>query len=139
MEEFVPKSHIITELGGDEDWNYQYIEPIPGENDTLNDIATRDKLLQEREALVKDYEKATIEWIHTYSGDATSVKAQRNELAKLLRDDYWRLDPYVRARSYYDRVGMINPGGRIQFYPSDAVPTANGIRKPTETSAEDVD
>jgi len=142
MEQFVPKSQIIKELGGDEDWTYEYIEPVPGENDTMKDTATRDKLLQDREVIVNDYEKATLEWIHG-TGDLTAIKTRRDELANTLKEDYWRLDPYVRARSVYDRIGMINPGGKIQFYPAKPLaPTAtptNGTTKPLQTSSDDVD
>jgi hypothetical protein len=146
MEEFVPRSQIISELGGDEDWSYQYVEPVPGENDLMKDTATRDKYLVEREGLVKDYEKATIEWIHGTGENVEKIKIRRNELANKLKADYWRLDPYLRARSLYDRVGLINPGGRLQFYPVktetekekplQALP--NGTTK-VETSADDID
>ncbi|KAH9213019.1 CRAL-TRIO domain-containing protein [Leptodontidium sp. 2 PMI_412] len=140
MEQFVPKSQIIKELGGDENWEYHYAEPTPGENDLMKDTATRDKLLKEREILVNDYEKATLDWING-TGDMAAVKTKRNELANGLRDDYWRLDPYVRARSIYDRVGLIQQGGKLQFYPSKEEPAAaptNGT-KPVETSSDDID
>jgi hypothetical protein len=140
MEEFVPHSQIIAELGGDEDWSYQYVEPVPGENDIMKDTATRDKYLVEREALVKDYEKATLEWIHG-TGELEKTKLRRNELAQELKEDYWRLDPYLRARSLYDRVGLINPGGKLQFYPKNTektLPLTNGTAK-FETSADDID
>jgi hypothetical protein len=140
MEQFVPKSQIIKELGGDENWEYHYAEPTPGENDLMKDTATRDKLLKEREILVNDYEKATLDWING-TGDIAAVKTKRNELANGLRDDYWRLDPYVRARSIYDRVGLIQQGGKLQFYPSKEEPAAaptNGT-KPVETSSDDID
>ncbi|PVH76009.1 CRAL/TRIO domain-containing protein [Cadophora sp. DSE1049] len=140
MEQFVPKSQIIKELGGDEDWEYHYPEPTPGENDLMKDTATRDKLLQEREVLVNDYEKATLDWING-TGDMEAVKTKRHELANGLKDDYWRLDPYVRARSIYDRVGLIQKGGKLQFYPSKEAPATaptNGT-KPVETSSDDLD
>lgn len=137
MAEYVPESQIIKDLGGQEDWNYQYIEPVPGENDTMKDTESRDKMLAAREKLVEDYEKATIDWIHDTSTNSTEIKTRRNVIAEKLRENYWRLDPYVRARSYYDRVGMINPGGRLQFYPAkNEVP--NGSHE-VATSAADVD
>ncbi|KAJ5046418.1 uncharacterized protein L3040_003662 [Drepanopeziza brunnea f. sp. 'multigermtubi'] len=137
MEQFVPRSQIIKELGGDEDWEYKYIEPVPGENDKMKDTVTRDKLLKERETLVDQYEKSTLDWING-EGDAVLVKETRNKLAAALRDDYWRLDPYLRARTIYDRVGMIQGGGILQFYPDKAEAPTNG-NKPTETSAADLD
>ena len=137
MEKYVPKNHVLKDLGGDEDWAYHYIEPVVGENDTMKDTETRDKLLAGREDIVKDYEKATLDWIHGQV-DSAEIKKKRDELANSLKDDYWRLDSYVRARSYYDRVGMLNSGGRLQFYPQKtAPPTTNGSK--VETSADDVD
>jgi hypothetical protein len=158
MEAYVPKEQIISELGGHEDWKYKYLEPVPGENDLMKDTKTRDKLLVAREGIVKEYENATLEWIHG-NREVEVVKTRRNEIAGRLKVDYWNLDPYLRAKSYYDRVGMINPGGRIQFYPpkeaaselvsptvlADAagdpppVTTTNGIAKPVETSEADLD
>jgi hypothetical protein len=145
MEQFVPASNIIKELDGNEDWAYKYIEPVPGENDALKDTETRDKLLAERQNLVKEYENVTLDWIRGKETNPDAVRATRNELANKLRDDYWRLDPFIRARSYYDRIGMINPGGRIQFYPGKAPTsqgpssaTPNGV-KPVETSENDLD
>ncbi|TVY46640.1 CRAL-TRIO domain-containing protein, partial [Lachnellula occidentalis] len=140
MEEFVSKEHIIKELGGPEDWAYNYIEPVPGENDRMKDTATRNKLLHDREDAVKAYEKETLEWIHSKETGATSLMAKRHDLAATLRDGYWVLDPYVRARSYYDRSGLIGEGGVPHFYPSREAPAAaaNGSTS-MATSAADLD
>lgn len=112
LEAFVERSHIIKELGGDDDWTYEYIEPRPGENDQMNDSATRERLLAERAATVKDFEDLTQEWIE----EPRVIEQKRNELAERLRSGYWQLDPYIRARSLYDRTGIIQEGGRIQHY-----------------------
>ncbi len=133
MGAYVPRTQIISELGGAEDWTYQYIEPVPGENDSMKDTATRDKLLLAREEIVKEYEKATLEWIHA-TGEVEAVKKRRNEIAGKLKTDYWGLDPYIRARSYYDRVGMINPGGKIQFYPAKEEKTIIPQTEPAEVA-----
>jgi len=143
MEAFVPASRIITELDGSEDWAYSYVEPVPGENDKMKDIETRDRLLKAREAIVDDFERTTLDWIHG-EGDVASVKKTRHDIAEKLKVDYWGLDPYIRARSYYDRVGMINPGGKLEFYkekPAEPLVTApaNGAPKAVETSADDLD
>jgi CRAL/TRIO domain len=47
------------------------------------------------------------------------LAAQRDRLATALTADYWALDPYVRARSLYDRLGVIGPGGVVDFYPEE--------------------
>ena len=141
MEEFVPASHIIKELHGPEDWTYTYVEPVPGENDLMNDMETRDKLLEGRKKIVREYEDATLEWIHD-AGKNEAIQTKRNEIATKLREDYWKLDPYIRARSYYDRVGLIVPGGRLKFYPEKTVepsPQAPVTGAKVATSAEDID
>lgn len=146
MEAYVPSSQIIKELAGGEDWTYKYVEPVKGENDSMKDTATRDGLLDARALVVKEYEKATVEWIHSTGAD---VKTKRNELANQLREGYWVLDPYLRARSVYDRVGMIEKGGKLAFYPvkeekvkeekvEATADVANGI-KVVPTSPDDVD
>jgi len=135
LEQFVPKSHIIKELGGEENWEYKYIEPVPSENSKMEDTEIRDKLFTEREAIVKEYEKATLSWIHGEDEDLDTIKAKRNDLAKELRDNYWATDPYLRARSYYDRSGVIKPGGEIDVF---AKPQ-HLASKATETTADDVD
>jgi len=137
MESYVPKPQIISELGGDEDWTYQYIEPVPGENDIMKDTETRDKLLAARAEIVKEYEAVTLEWIHG-TGDVEGIKKKRNEIAGKLKVDYWGLDPYLRARSYYDRVGMINPGGRIQFYPSKEEEKIAPVPKSVPAGTEEI-
>lgn len=120
MEEYVNRSQIIKEFGGDEDWEYQYVEPVLGENDIMNDTDARDKLLQEREKIVKEYEDTTREWIQANSTDRPVIYKKRLEIANSLKDNYWKLDPYIRARTYYDRIGVIKPGGVINHYPQTA-------------------
>ncbi|KXJ90639.1 CRAL-TRIO domain-containing protein [Microdochium bolleyi] len=143
LEEFIDKDRIPKYLDGPEDWTFKYMEPVPGENDKMKDIATRAKLLQEREALYKDFESHTAAWIH--EGDAEKRKAllvERNGVAKKLRQQYWQLDPYIRARSFYDRIGVIKGDGTVDHYPQSSatkpVPVSNGMAT-QETSADDVD
>ena len=140
LEQYIPRSQIMKELGGDEDWEYEYVEPTVGENDVFKDEAPRLKLQEERKADVLEYEKKTFEWIAA-GADAVSVKQDRDMLAQKLQDNYWQLDRYVRARSLYDRIGMIQVGGKINFYPGkqavDGVPPAAAAA--AAPSADDVD
>lgn len=113
LEEFIPRSKIIRELGGDEDWTYKYVEPIEGENTSMSDTASRDKILAERTELVKSYESETLSWAHGEDGGDG-----RGRLAEHLAENYWRLDPFIRARSLYDRTGVLGTAGKLDFYPS---------------------
>lgn len=140
LEAFVERKHIIKELGGDDPWTYEYVEPRPGENDQMDDTATKQRLLDERATVVKDFERLTQEWIK----EAKAVEEKRSELAERLRTDYWQLDPYLRARSMYDRTGVIQKGGRIQHYhaPKFSIVTSISAQNgslPAQHSQDDVD
>ncbi|KAF6241265.1 hypothetical protein HO173_001060 [Letharia columbiana] len=117
LAEFVERSHIIRELGGDDPWTYQYVEPVAGENKLQSDGVTRQRLLDERAAVVKDYEATTQQWIRD-PNSTHALQQRRSELTKRLRTGYWELDPYLRARTLYDRTGIIREGGQIQYYGS---------------------
>lgn len=114
LQAFIPRNRIPKELGGDEDWTYKYVEPVEGENERMKDTGTREKVLAERKELVSSYESETLAWVHGEDGGEG-----RGRLAQRLAENYWRLDPSVRARSLYDRTGVIGNGGQLDFYPAD--------------------
>ena len=113
LQEWIPRGQIMKELGGEEEFTYTYVEPVEGEDREMEDTASRDKILAERTELVKSYESETIQWVH---GD--DAGEGRNRLAERLAENYWRLDPFIRATSLYDRTGVIGKEGRLDFYPS---------------------
>ncbi|KAI9787720.1 MAG: hypothetical protein M1839_000251 [Geoglossum umbratile] len=144
LEEFIPRDRIAKELGGNEDWSYDYVEPSPDENSLMLDEAATNALLTDREEIVREFEVATTRWITLSTGAAENadILVKRNELAESLRKNYWQLDPYIRARTLYDRIGVIGSGGEIKFYlgemaveerTTEAGPVAH------ETSPDDVD
>ncbi|KAL8943277.1 MAG: hypothetical protein Q9216_001188 [Gyalolechia sp. 2 TL-2023] len=146
LERFVEKSHIIKELGGDDPWEYHYVEPKTNENEKMSDKSTLQRLVDERENVVKEYERTTQEWI-TKPQNRTALQQKRNDLAERLRAGYWQLDPYARARSLYDRTGMIREGGLIQYYgepqtanaPKPLIASPQNGPHPVEPRADDVD
>lgn len=117
LEEFVNPDQIIKDLGGDEDWKYEYTEPVEGENHLMEDVQTRDRLVGERQKLCNLFEANTKQWIrHPEDEETRAIKMKRQELAAKLRDGYWKLDPYIRARCLYDRQNVIHPGGDVDWY-----------------------
>ena len=116
LEKLIPQDRIIKELGGAEDWEYEYIEPKPHENDKLHDTATRDTILADRKKLADELFSLTTEWISGSEVDE-SLNSSRDAVIKKLSDNYWTLDPYVRARTILDRTGVIKGDGEIDFYP----------------------
>lgn len=121
LEKFIPRNQIMKELEGDEDWEYKYAEVQPGENDKMEDTETRDALLSQRQDLARGIQESTIDWIRASikkeTQAAEAAKEKRNGQIEQLRKQYWELDPYVRARSLYDRLDIIKGEGKIEFYP----------------------
>ncbi|KAF2201875.1 hypothetical protein GQ43DRAFT_17631 [Delitschia confertaspora ATCC 74209] len=146
LEGFIPRNQIPTELGGDEDWTYAYVEPNLSENSLLNDHTARDSILAKHSELVRKYESTLLDWIHSgEQGDNTKSaderREARNAIAEELRKNYWQSDPYLRARSYYDRTGVLGEAGQLDFYPKkkkETVPTP-AAASAVETNADDLD
>lgn len=138
MASYVDLERLPKEVDGKEDWEYRYIEPLDGENRLMADTATRDRLLETRRGLVEEYERATQSWAQSATpAEAQGHQAARATTAERLRTNYWELDPYLRARSLYDRLGMIKSGGMIDLYPAAAGTSASVVAH--EPSADDVD
>ena len=101
----------MKELEGEEQFEYKYIEPLAGENDIMKDTATRDEIQTERNGLVQRFEEATKQWI---AGEEIAA-GERDVVASGLNENYWRLDPYIRARTLYDRIGAIGERGGFVY------------------------
>jgi hypothetical protein len=116
---FVPRDQIPTDLGGDEKWEYSYVEPYTDENALLKDTESKDRIQNQRTELVQKYESTVLNWIHASDADSNleARRKERDTVAEDLRQNYWTLDPYVRAKTYYDRIGLIGEGGKLNFYP----------------------
>jgi hypothetical protein len=60
--------------------------------------------------MIERFENATKGWIA--EEDTTS---ERDAIADELNGNYWKLDPYIRARTIYDRVGAIGERGGFVY------------------------
>lgn len=141
LSHYVPKSQIPTELGGDEKWEYKYPEPVPGENDKMLEEKPREELQSQRAELVDKYESTILDWVHAgeTGPSAEERRRQRDETAEQLRQNYWKLDPYVRARSLYDRMGVLSDGGKLDFYGTASKENGAPVKPVVESSADDLD
>lgn len=103
--------------GGDDPWEYKYLEPVVGENAHMQDEEKRKEIQAERNELAAQFDQTTIEWmaLDPKSDEAKEKASKRLELAKSLRENYWKLDPFIRARSYYHRAGVVGPAGEVNF------------------------
>ncbi|EFQ97327.1 phosphatidylinositol transfer protein CSR1 [Nannizzia gypsea CBS 118893] len=115
LEAVIPRNNLLKSLGGDDEYDYKYVEPIEGENDKQWDTSRRDELFKTRMEIAGAFQEATLAWIASKSDptakeeEKSSVKKTRTELAEKYCENYWQLDPYIRARSMYDRLGLIPP------------------------------
>ncbi|KAI0475027.1 CRAL-TRIO domain-containing protein [Xylariaceae sp. FL0804] len=139
LEAFIDADKVPDEMDGTSGYTYEYVEPASGENAAMQDTAARDALLRERERLYEAFEARTAEWIgEPDNAKRRALAEQRAAAAGELREQYWRLDPYVRARSLWDRTGVIKPGGEIDYYPkakTAAAPAAPAGSGGGETAA----
>ncbi|KAJ5951215.1 uncharacterized protein N7479_009628 [Penicillium vulpinum] len=119
LDKFIPRNKIPKELSGDEDWTYKYDEPAKGENMIMKDTETRDSLMYDRMMIGIRMVTTTAAWISASSdsdvkkqaSEVEELKSRRNAVIDEFRVNYWKLDPYIRARSFIDRTGMLLPGG----------------------------
>lgn len=111
----------MKEFGGEDEALFEYIEAQPGENDAMKDTAKREEVLAKHKALAQELQDATKHWIEAANKNdeegVESWKAKRGEIAEKYSQGYWETDQYVRARSVYDRNGVILGGGKVKFYP----------------------
>ncbi|KAF3398443.1 hypothetical protein F1880_005744 [Penicillium rolfsii] len=122
LDKFISRDQIPRELSGDEDWQYAYISPEAKENEIMQDTATRDSLMYERMMIGLRMIAATAAWISATDGSkgeevdkgkVEECKARRNGIVEEFRQNYWKLDPYIRARALIDRTGILKADGTV--------------------------
>ncbi|KAK3361828.1 CRAL-TRIO domain-containing protein [Lasiosphaeria ovina] len=137
---FIAPENLQRCYGGQDAWEYTYVAAADaGENDRMRS-EKKDAVRAERDVLVRRFEQLSAEWAGAGASatqedraappladvnaraeaeaDASRRKlaaARRDELAGQLRESFWKLDPYVRARTYYHRVGVIGPAGEVDY------------------------
>lgn len=114
---FIAEDNLQSIYGGKDSWEYAYVEPVGGENARLEDDEKRAMIQEERDGLIEEFERETMEWITLgpHSNGAKDVEASRKRIVEKLRVNYWKLDPYIRAKTYYHRVGVIDNKGQVDF------------------------
>ncbi|KAI0903405.1 CRAL/TRIO domain-containing protein [Ustulina deusta] len=107
--QFISEENLQTSYGGKDTWEYEYVEPVEGENAKLTELEKRAEIQQERNELIGEFELQTIEWV-SLAADHSIEKEKtlrRSEVADRLSENYWKLDPYIRARTCFHRLGMV--------------------------------
>lgn len=106
----IPSEYVPKSLGGTCEHEYHYFAGSPNENKLMEDTETRDTLLKERNEVGKKFINATVDWVKATAKDQNQIfQEKKNELAGQLKTLYWKVDPYIRARSIFDRDGSTAP------------------------------
>ena len=121
LDKFISRTQIPRELKGDEDWQYEYVEPKKDENAIMEDTTIRDSLMYDRMMIGIRMLTATAAWISATTfaegkedpAVVDELKSRRNAVIEEFRVNYWNLDPYVRARALIDRTGVLKEGGVV--------------------------
>lgn len=110
---YVSIDQLPASVGGCTKHDYHWIEPNPEIDDApMRNLEERERLKQERKALMEQLESLTRSWIK----EADFVKSKkllerRKLILELCEKNYWTLDPYVRSRAIFDRNGVF---GRLK-------------------------
>ena len=112
LETLIPRGNILKEYGGEDEWVFRYEEVREGENEALGRTEAREELLRERGEMGEKVEGLTRKWIRASRErqDVTEIKREREVHISAMQEGYWKLDPMIRARSFYDRWGVIHGG-----------------------------
>ena len=117
LQKYISPENLQTRYGGTDSWEYRYMEPVPGENAKMRSEKGKDEALAHRHELILRFEQVTSQWVclDPVSIEGKGKKAEREELVGLLKESFWRLDPYVRARTHYHRLGVIDGAGGVDY------------------------
>lgn len=109
LEKYINTNEILEEMGGNDNYDYEYLEPTKQENGlAINDESIITSAKTQRESLKKQLIEKTIEWIE--STDAITSKKllkERIAIGKQLSENYKTFDGCIRNRGVYDRLGDI--------------------------------
>lgn len=112
--DIVPKERLLTNMGGDNTSEFEFIEPVEGENDQTKDEEGKKRTWNNYMSLAKEYEQITRKWCETKGKDQKVVQ-QRELLVKKLRVAQYEHEPYFRGKTVYHRNGTLDGEGVVTW------------------------
>lgn len=112
--DIVPKERLLSNMGGDNTAEFEFVEPEEGENAQTEDEEGRKRTWNNYMSLAKEYEKVTRKWCETKGKDAEVLK-QRELLVKKLRVAQFEHEPYFRGKTVYHRDGTLDGQGIVTW------------------------
>ncbi|KAJ1817617.1 hypothetical protein LPJ56_004022, partial [Coemansia sp. RSA 2599] len=111
---YIDPQLLVSELGGQKPFTYEYVLPTADENRLMTDAEGRKKAEARFVDAVAGYEQCTRQWLHTGESDGLDGSSRANA-REALRQAAINLDPYIRARTLYHRFGFINKDHGVAF------------------------
>ncbi|KAJ1867375.1 phosphatidylinositol transfer protein csr1 [Coemansia sp. RSA 989] len=102
---FIDSSQLIKELGGCKPFEYRYQLPTRAENIRMRNAAGREAAESRFAQAIGQYEERTREWLGGSSRDPGACS--RDAACEALHAATVELDPFVRARTLYHRLGLL--------------------------------
>ena len=117
MLQFIDRDNLQKYYGGDDEWEYKYVEPNLSENESMKEEEKKAQILGERDDLIAKFSSLTAEWvsIKPEADMAKEKKDKRGHIVHELERNYWQLDHYIRSKTYYDRVGVLAQNGTVDL------------------------
>ncbi|SPO21091.1 related to CSR1 - phosphatidylinositol transfer protein [Ustilago trichophora] len=112
--DIVPKERLLSNMGGENTSEFEFVEPVEGENDQTKDEEGKKRTWNNYMSLAKEYEKVTRKWCETKGQDKQIVQ-QRELLVKKLRIAQFEHEPYFRGKTIYHRDGTIDGQGVVTW------------------------
>ncbi|RIA92224.1 CRAL-TRIO domain-containing protein [Glomus cerebriforme] len=113
LKNFIPQERLIEDLGGKDKWKYKYIPPTVDENYKMNDEITKKELIETRTKFEHEFENIIKKWIE--DPDNEKIINERKQLKVELRKAQLDLDPYIRSKTYYHRIGIIDDERNVKW------------------------
>lgn len=108
LENTIPADKLRVAMGGSMEWDWDYTEPDPHENDLIERTDIADRIREERDALWGLFEEATLQWCQAASDrEVPDLAFRRLVLQKQIRLKHLQLNPYIRATNVYQRQGIL--------------------------------
>lgn len=111
LEAFVSREYIPKSLGGDDEFNMKYKNPTHEDNEKPKDERYKE-LIEERDELIISFFETTNRWLQAKSvAESDKYLQNRLILSVKLAQNYIELDPYIRKRSIFERIGEMKEIG----------------------------
>ncbi|KAJ1962142.1 phosphatidylinositol transfer protein csr1 [Dipsacomyces acuminosporus] len=107
LEQFIDKSQMVSELGGNKEYEHKYMLPTKTENERMFDVDGRHKAEKSLLQAVEDFEKQTRVWISADSSPP-DIAQSRTKAAAGFAAASASLDPYIRSRFLCERDGSVS-------------------------------